>query len=254
LGAQANLRDARMTLRKTETAQTLHCCYKWRMLNSRGGERRRRLQSDGDCATCLVNTGCWRAPPQAARIVRTVREAPLAPGDLLTASTALDVLWLVRSGAFKLVRLNSDGAEAIVDFRLPGELIAAAPSERHAPVTRVTALGEATVCRLLPPESQDTQSLAEYWRLVAAAAQHHLERALEPWASLPAVERVAKFVADLGKRLPRNRTDGSFELPMTRAELGSRLGLSEETVCRALRGLHANGRLHIRGRTVRRID
>ncbi len=221
------------------------------MLNSRAGRRRRRPNAEGDCATCLINTGCWREPPREPRIVRTERVAPLAVGASLPSNTAQEELWLVRSGALKLVRLNRDGTETIIDFRGRGELVASARAISRGPMMQITALTEATVCRLLPPDHANSVALAQYWRLVAEASCQQWERALEPWSSLPAVERVAHFLAAWSQRAEHEQHDGSFDLPMTRAELGSRLGLTEETVCRALRKLHLAKRIQLAGRRVR---
>jgi CRP/FNR family transcriptional regulator len=170
---------------------------------------------------------------------------------MLAAEPTREVLWLVRSGALKVVRLQHDGTETVVDFRLPGELVAATPAPSRESAAHITALTETTVCRLVPPDTASAAALAEYWRLVATSMQQQWERALEPWPSLPAFERVARFLADLSKRLPHEQRDGTFELPMTRAELGSRLGLTEETVCRALRKLQTTKRIHVAGRHVR---
>jgi CRP/FNR family transcriptional regulator len=198
-----------------------------------------------------VNLGCWRNPPRRLKVMRVTREAPLGRGARLTVPDATrDHLWLVRSGAMKVTRLNDDGSETVLDFRLPGDLLACTAQLRPHTSTHFTAIAETSLCRLTPPKHGEPESEIEFWRLVAGASQAQLDLALEPWSALASTERVARFINYLSKRLARE-DGGGFELPMTRAEIGSRLGLTEESVCRALRTLHSSGRYEICGRRVR---
>jgi CRP/FNR family transcriptional regulator len=73
--------------------------------------------------------------------------------------------------------------------------------------------------------------------------------------SMCADERVAAFLLDFGARLEaRGNSGSSLVLPMSRADVGSYLGLTPETVTRAFSRFRAGGLLQVCLRQVRIID
>ena len=60
---------------------------------------------------------------------------------------------------------------------------------------------------------------------------------------MTAMERIASFLLQLAER----RADGCISLPMTRADIGDYLGLTLETISRALSQLHGEGVLGFSG-------
>ncbi len=78
-----------------------------------------------------------------------------------------------------------------------------------------------------------------------------MERNAPPWPGLPAIERVATFIADFAARARvKGSVSSPIKLPMTRADIGSYLGLAEETVVRALTQLRKRRLLRVRGKTL----
>ncbi len=112
------------------------------------------------------------------------------------------------------------------------------------------ALVATSVCQLnLPPATGMQASNALLERLLLKCAAQ-LDTAA-PWADLPARERVAAFVADFARRAQgKGSPMGLIRLPMTRADIGSYLGLAEETVVRSLRQLSSRRQLTVKGRAV----
>jgi CRP/FNR family transcriptional regulator len=73
--------------------------------------------------------------------------------------------------------------------------------------------------------------------------------------SMSAEQRLAAFLLDLSRRLLRRGYSGSrFLLRMTRAEIGSYLGLKLETVSRLFAAFHQDGLLDVQHKQVSIVD
>jgi CRP/FNR family transcriptional regulator len=180
-----------------------------------------------DCADCRASVRCWREQVVPATGFNVRRVRPLAAGAaLFLAGAPFEAPYIVTSGCLRVTELLENGAERIVAFRVPGELIGlescARPTHRYG----AYALNSATVCRLRWNSTGLAGRPAPVLRSLLAKAGEDLDQAAHPWAGLPALERVRAFVADF-----RRRTDQP--LPMTRAQIGQYLGIAEETVVRA---------------------
>jgi CRP/FNR family transcriptional regulator len=209
----------------------------------------RRRSTDGNCAHCAYRGRCWREPTQPELAIRAVRESTVPRGSALHFTRPQrDSVWLVRSGALKVIALTRSGEESVVDFRLAGDLLLDWDSPGPQTVLRSVALTDVTLCRLAPPGDPD--AAVAFWRRVMRLTRLSLARSFDPWLAQPAVERVRHFLEDMAQRLPRSADGMTFELPMTRGDIGSRLGLTEESVCRALRTLHRSGRYRVAHRHV----
>lgn len=208
---------------------------------------------DADCHGCLAARRCWdgRLPGRGTILVR--REGRLEPGAVLfRQGEPFAAVYIVVRGSVRLCDTSGEGIDRVVDFRLPGELVGleGLGSARYPHTAQ--AIDEVAVCRLKWPRAERTAASACFLEQVLLKSATQLERATRPWAGLPATERVARFLEDLAERLgtPGAPLD-QFTLPMTRADIGSRLGLAEETVVRALAQLNAAQRIEVAGRRVR---
>jgi CRP/FNR family transcriptional regulator len=68
-------------------------------------------------------------------------------------------------------------------------------------------------------------------------------------------ERVAGFLAHLAERqAARGKSATKLRLAMTRRDIGAHLGITLESVSRALSGLQADGRLTVDGRRIALLD
>lgn len=206
---------------------------------------------DTDCAACPSARYCWGVRPQPGQGIRARREPLLERGaELVRQEECAGAVYLVASGALILRERRVGGQqERVVGFRLPGELIGLEARARGMYPYGVRALVATSVCLLNLPSGGEQVSSALLERLLLkCAAQLDVSA---PWAGLPASERVAAFVEDFARRTQRGEDAwGPIRLPMTRGDIGSYLGLAEETVVRALRRLSAGPRLKVRGRTV----
>lgn len=187
-----------------------------------------------DCAGCSAGTRCWSEPVAAGTGFLVQRVRPLEAGETLVAEGApFNGPYVVTSGCVQITQLLENGAERIVAFCVPGEIVGLESCNLRVHRFGAQAVSSATVCRLRwgmqGPHSRSTAVL----RTLLAKAGQQLEHA-PPWAGLSSVERVRAFVADFERRTDQ-------PLPMTRAQIGRHLGLAEETVVRAFAELRRGG-------------
>ena len=190
-------------------------------------ELRELREHEADCASCSSGARCWGERPAAGAGFLVRRARPLGAGEiLLNEGDAFAGPYVVTSGCLCLTQVLDDGAERIVGFRVPGELVGLESCGRRAHRFGARAVRSATVCRLRWSAGGLHGRGAALLRTLLAKAAEQLENGAPPWAGLSARERVRAFVQDFERRTDQ-------PLPMTRAEIGSYLGLAEETVVRA---------------------
>ena len=167
-------------------------------------------------------------------VIALRRDEPLfRPGD------AADSYFKVLKGAVRTCHVLADGRRHIGEFFLAGDFIGLDAADSHA--FAAEAIRDATLIRysrrkvdaLAAEEPRIGQSLVEVMRSGLAAAR---ERMLL-LGHMTAMERIASFLLDLSER----RGDGRISLPMTRTDIGDYLGLTMETVSRALSQLKSDG-------------
>ncbi len=208
--------------------------------------------TETDCAACPASRRCWGdVLPLPAEAVHARREPPLERGARLIEQGDEPGLYIVATGCLVLRVSLPDGSQRVVGLRLPGELVGLESYSRGEQVYTAQAASASAVCRLrLPPAGAAAMHGALLERLLLKSAAQP-ERAAAPWAGLPAVERVAAFIENYSQRAQLSAREDPFKLPLTRADIGSYLGLAPETVVRALGHLSQAQRLAVRGRTVR---
>jgi CRP/FNR family transcriptional regulator len=177
--------------------------------------------------------------PFTRRIVRV--------GDLVQrAGQRFGFLHIAHSGVFKAVNLAADGREQIVDLHFKGHWMGF-----DGLATRTCA------CSVVAVETGEVWSVAYGTLLEAAvfapALTHALHGALggqmtrdREWrlsqASLGGDARVAQFICRWAAAIAeRGLRADLFTLPLSRSEIGSYLGLTLETVSRALARLARRG-------------
>jgi CRP/FNR family nitrogen fixation transcriptional regulator len=149
-------------------------------------------------------------------------------------------------------KLLSDGRRQIGAFHLVGDIFGLENSETH----RFTA--EAIVdTRLRLLKRRSLESVAEHDALVAnnlliltTSNLQHAEDHMLLLGRKTALERVAAFLLEMDRRL--TPTD-IIALPMCRRDIADYLGLTLETVSRALSNLHGRGILGFLGPSQRQI-
>lgn len=188
------------------------------------------------------------------------RRRTLEDGEaLFREGDAMRGLFVIRRGAFKTLRVTSEGDVHVLAFHLAGELMGldALGDGRHR--CDAVALAPAEVCeldyaRLIDAASALPVLRAQLHRVVGQAIGRDLDHALLLTRRL-AHERVAGFLEDLCERFCLlGQPSTAFRLPMSREDIARHLGLTIESVSRALTRLQDEGVLFVRGRQLDVLD
>jgi len=198
---------------------------------------------------CSASHRCWEGAITTNSGFVVKRRAVLERGTtLFQQGERFTAVHVVASGCLKLRETNEDGGERIVAVRLPGELVGMEAWARGRYPYTAEAAAPTKVCQLQWPHAKGcAPSTALLERLLRKTAVQ-LEHSTRVWMSLPAIERVAAFLDHFAQH-----ARPSVDLPITRAEIGSLLGLAEETVVRAIARLRAQQRLDMQGRRIARV-
>jgi len=178
---------------------------------------------------------------------------------LYRAGEAFSALFAIRLGSLKTTVLAEDGREQVSGYHMLGDLIGldGIGTDRHG--CQAIALEDTEVC-VLPFER-----LEELARTIPAL-QHNLYRFLSKeitrdhnimllLGSMRAEERLAAFLLNLSQRFEsRGYSRTEFVLRMTRADIGSFLGLKLETVSRVLSRFAQEGLIEVNQKHVRIIE
>jgi CRP/FNR family nitrogen fixation transcriptional regulator len=147
-------------------------------------------------------------------------------------------VYKIRSGGVRLCKLLADGRRQIVDFALPDDHFGFELGDEHtitAEALEPVVLRKCARTRLarLERERQDVgQSLMHMLRRDLWAAQNHLLMLGRQTAK----ERVASFLLLMAER-GGTEAGPAIDIPMSRQDIADYLGLTIETVCRALSDL-----------------
>jgi CRP/FNR family transcriptional regulator, anaerobic regulatory protein len=168
-----------------------------------------------------------------------------------------DCVYNVTSGSVRLYRLLPDGRRQVVGFAIPGDFLGLSMSERT--VFGAEALESVTACKF---NRESFAALVDerphLLRRLYDLASHELSLAQEQMVIIgrrTAEERVVCFLLGLRKRwAPFNHNSVTVPLPMTRQDIADFLGLTIETVSRAISKLAREKALLVVPDGVRLLD
>src|SRR6476646_1889881 len=157
-----------------------------------------------------------------------------------------EYVYQIIRGAVRTYKLLSDGRRQIGAFHLPGDVFGLESGMTHR--LAAEAIIDTTV-RLVKRHSleqaagSDVQVARKLW-IMSAGDLRHAEDHMLLLGRKNAMERVANFLLEMDRRLA---VAGMMALPMCRRDIGDYLGLTLETVSRALSQLHDDGVLGFSG-------
>jgi CRP/FNR family nitrogen fixation transcriptional regulator len=151
-----------------------------------------------------------------------------------------EYVYQVIRGAVRTYKLLSDGRRQIGAFHLTGDVFGLDPGTSH----RLTAeaITDTTV-RLVKRRSLEAAAGSNVrvahnlWTMTASDLRHAEDHMLL-LGRKTAMEKVATFLLEMDRRLAKT---GMMALPMCRRDIGDYLGLTLETVSRALSQLNDQG-------------
>lgn len=151
-----------------------------------------------------------------------------------------EYVYQVIRGAVRTYKLLNDGRRQIGAFHLPGDVFGLDPGSAH----RLTAEAIAdTTVRLVKRRTleaaagSNVQVAHNLWTMTAVDLRHAEDHMLL-LGRKTAMERVATFLLEMDRRLAKA---GMMALPMCRRDIADYLGLTLETVSRALSQLSDQG-------------
>jgi len=216
------------------------------------------------CAGCSVRELCLPAGvgrDDMQRIDALVRPPrPLAAGEAIYHEDAPHrALFVVRGGSLKSIRIGAQGAEQILGFHYPGEIVGfdGFVDGRHQ--SSALALQASRVCRLpiarLEEACADVPGLRQQLMRLMSREMHDDHEHIEIMGRSQAVSRLALFLASLAKRYQRlGLNPRHLDLSMSRADLANYLGLVLETVSRLFGRLQEMGVLDVRRKKLTILD
>ena len=198
--------------------------------------------------------------PMLSAVVALGRLRVVTEGTAIhRAGDGFGSVFFVTSGAAKRSLLQADGREQILGFPMPGDILGMEAIDAGVHSTTVIALDLCAIVEIpfaaIEALSAENPAVARflYQRMSAALRDEH------GWMAalglLNADERVAAFLLDLSQRFSaRGFSAQRFMLRMTRAEIGSFLGLTLETVSRVFSRFQKLGLLNVTRRDIELLD
>ena len=217
------------------------------------------------CSSCRLRRQCLPAELDCdaldridGRLARVRRK--VATGEtLFHAGDSFDAIFAVWTGFFKTVVTTHQGREQVAGFLMAGDLIGLKGIDAGRQAVDAIALQDSQVCVIpyagLQALAREAPSLQQRLLRLMSRKITNDHNTMLHLGSMCADERVAAFLLDLASRLEaRGYSGSSLVLPMGRADVGSYLGLTPETVSRAFSKFQAGGLLQVRQRQVQITD
>jgi CRP/FNR family transcriptional regulator len=216
----------------------------------------RLVEQDGEQVMSCGNTQCpfiamqseygpFSEPEIRCLVSGAVQKVSFKKGDVLfLQGQPSSSLYSLTEGTVKICSHSADGREQIVGLSTPGNLLVGLQSmndDCHA--YSAFAATAVQACRVnhkaLLASVQHRSDVA--MRLVGAmnAQLAHSRALMEVMGHKCAAAKIASFILLMTPK-SRNGCD-RFELPFSRLEMASLLGLSEETVCRLMASMKRSG-------------
>jgi len=215
------------------------------------------------CSTCFGMDPCLPGSPNRCEVHRLdclVFTRRVKKGcALYHQGDPFEFIHGVRSGTFKSALDLRDGREHVTGFQMAGELLGldALAMGRHA--SSAVALENAETwaipyARLSDPAATSPALHHAISRMMSReiVRDHGLMLLL---GTMNAEERLAVFLLNISRRLQaRGYSPSEFHLRMSRAEIGSYLGMKVETVSRAFSTFQQEGLLSVAKKHVSMLD
>ena len=168
-------------------------------------------------------------------------------------------LYAIRFGHFKTFQLQPGGEQQITGFQMAGELLGmdAISTDRHA--CDAVALEDSEVCEipfsLLEGLFGEVPALLRHFHRLMSGEIMREQNVMLLLGNMRAEQRFAVFLSNLSSRYTaRGYSATSFQLRMSREEIGNYLGLTIESISRLLSRFRKQGWVAVDKREVTLLD
>jgi CRP/FNR family transcriptional regulator len=216
------------------------------------------------CSTCHLRDLCLPCGLSGTDTERLdglmfARRKVAAGQALYEQGDRFQFIYAVRMGTFKSSLTLADGREQVSGFYMAGELMGLDGIASGAHASSSIALEDTEVCAIPYAHLNELATQSSALQMVVArlmsreiVREHSLMMLL---GSMNAEERLAAFLLNLSQRLKaRGYSPSEFHLRMSRAEIGSYLGMKLETVSRTFSAFQLQGLLDVDKRHIRILD
>jgi CRP/FNR family transcriptional regulator len=216
------------------------------------------------CSDCHLRDLCLPCGMNAPDVERLdslmfARRRVAAGQTLYREGDKFQFIYAVRSGTFKSSLTLADGREQVSGFHMAGELMGLDGVAQGTHASSTTALEDTEICAIpyahlneLATQNSNMQHIVSRLMSREIVREHSLMMLL---GSMNAEERLAAFLLNLSQRLKtRGYSATEFHLRMSRAEIGSYLGMKLETVSRTFSAFQHQRLLDVDKRHIRILD
>lgn len=216
------------------------------------------------CASCNMRELCLPLGLSTAEIERvealvSTRKKVRRGDSLFRAGDKFASLYAVRIGFLKSTVVSTDGREQVTGFHMAGELVGLDGISNETHTCEMVALEDSDVC-VIPYErveevASQVPTLRNHFHKVMSREIVREHGVMLLLGTMHAEERLAAFLLNLSQRFEsRGYSRSEFVLRMTRAEIGSFLGLKLETVSRALSRFAQDGLIDVNQKRIQITD
>ena len=178
---------------------------------------------------------------------------------LYQVGSRFHALYALRMGTCKTVILARGGQDQVVGYHIAGEIVGIDGIATDAHECEAIALEDMDVCPLPFEQIDDIARISDQFRRnfikLLSRESTRTRSMMIMLGTMRADQRLAMFLLDLSQRYrARGYSSNEFVLRMTRAEIGSYLGLQLETVSRLFSRFQQSGLIQVRARAVKLLE
>jgi CRP/FNR family transcriptional regulator len=168
-------------------------------------------------------------------------------------------LYAIRLGHFKTFQVSPSGEQQVTGFQMAGELLgmdAISTEDHHCDAI---ALEDSEVCEIpftrLEELFGSIPSLLHHFHRMMSQEITREQNVMLLLGNMRAEQRFAAFLTNLSSRYAaRGYSSTTFQLRMSREEIGNYLGLTIESISRLLSRLKKQGLLRVANREIELLD
>jgi CRP/FNR family transcriptional regulator, nitrogen fixation regulation protein len=167
--------------------------------------------------------------------------------EICSQGRSVEHWYFLISGAARRCAIRPDGRRQIVDLLLPGDFFGLAFGDQSD--ATIEAVAENTVVASYPRPriealAESDPKIARELRDIAFKALSRMQTQLLILGRITALEKVGSFLLEMSARQSNGDTE-RVALPISRYDIADYLGVSVETVSRALSGLKQRGAIKL---------
>jgi len=168
-------------------------------------------------------------------------------------------LYAIRLGHFKTCQVSQEGVEQITGFQMAGELLGMDAISTDLHHCTAVALEDSEVCEIpfgsLQQLLGDMPTLLRHFHRMMSQEITREQSVMLLLGNMQATQRFAAFLINLSSRYEaRGYSPHTYQLRMSREEIGNYLGLTIESISRLLSKFKKEGLLRVSNRELELLD